>query len=269
MVIYAVCPDSACQSTHAPKFNNSPIPIYPLHCRHHQMGRRCNKQLLCPRIIDGRVVYTPIKPFIYFRPIDWLGHLLSRPGIEAEMDVAWSKSKDSVDGVMRDIFDGENLCSFKGPDRQHFSYSNREGRYVFSLSVDFFNPLHNKQASKKVSVGIISLVCLNLPPHLCYKAENMFLAGVILGLNEPPLTSINNFLCPLINNFLKMWDPGIWYSHTDDHLHGRLIWCAIVCVVCDLLAAWKIAGFTSSTYNHFCATCECTLKDNGYYNSKY
>jgi hypothetical protein len=148
-------------------------------------------------------------PQFYFGPIDWVGRLLSRPGVEAEMDATWSKPKDSTDGVMRDIFDGENLRNFKGPDGRHFSYGNGEGRYVFFLSVDFFNPLHNKQAGKKVSIGLISLVCLNLPPHLRYKAENMFLAGVTLGPNEPPLTSINNFLCPLVNNFLKMWDPGI------------------------------------------------------------
>jgi hypothetical protein len=35
-------------------------------------------------------------------------------------------------------------------------------------------------------------------------------------------------------------------------------------VVCDLPATRKPAGFTSSAHNHFCAICECTLKDNGY-----
>jgi len=37
-----------------------------------------------------------------------------------------------------------------------------------------------------------------------------------------------------------------------------------VCVVCDLPAARKTAGFVSFNHNHFCAVCECTLKENGY-----
>src|SRR5271168_1131737 len=45
-----------------------------------------------------------------------------------------------------------------------------EGRYAFSLCVDFFNPYMNKLAGKKTSIGrVISLVCLNLPPSLRYK----------------------------------------------------------------------------------------------------
>ena len=41
----------------------------------------------------------------------------------------------------------------------------------FSLCVDYFNPLGNKQAGKKKSIGLISLVCLNLPPDMRYKPE--------------------------------------------------------------------------------------------------
>jgi len=221
-------------------------------------------QLLRPRTIENRVIYTPIKPFVYFSPVDWLSRLLARPGVEAEMDAAWSKSKDSrADGVMRDIFDGEILRNFKGPNGRHFMLGNGEGRYVFSLSVDFFNPLGNKAAGKKISIGLISLVCLNLPPHLRYRSENMFLAGVIPGPKEPLLSDVNNFLAPLVDDFLKMWDPGIQLSRTDDHPLGRLVRCAIICVVCDLPAARKLAGFASSAHTHFCAICHCSLKTKG------
>ncbi|KJA19404.1 hypothetical protein HYPSUDRAFT_143849, partial [Hypholoma sublateritium FD-334 SS-4] len=97
---------------------------------------------------------------------------------------------------MRDIFDGEMLRNFKGPDGEHFSCGGEdgEGRYAFSLCIDFFNPLGNKQAGKKKSVGLISLVCLNLPPDLRYKAENMFLFGVVPGPTEPPLDCLNHYL---------------------------------------------------------------------------
>jgi hypothetical protein len=75
--------------------------------------------------------------------------------------------------------------------------------------VDFFNPLTNKQAGKKSSIGIISVVCVNLPPSLRYKAENMFLAGVIPGPNEPPLTAVNHYLSSLIDEFHLFWDTGV------------------------------------------------------------
>ena len=81
------------------------------------------------------------------------------------MDSAWNTTNPPID-CMHDIFDGEVLHNFSGPDRRHFSVGGKEGHYVFSLCVNFFNPLSNKQAGKKMSVGLISLVCLNLPPGL-------------------------------------------------------------------------------------------------------
>jgi len=67
--------------------------------------------------MQDQVIYTLIKPFVYFSPIDWLSCLLAQPGVEAKMNAAWSKSKDSrANGIMHDIFDGEILLSFKGPD---------------------------------------------------------------------------------------------------------------------------------------------------------
>ena len=263
----------SCQTTYPPKFQeNSPIPIYPSKCRHRHEGKRCNTPLLKSRVISSKggfaTVYTPIKTFVYFSPVEWLGRLLSRPGLEAEMDHSWSDAQNfrkSSPGLMRDIFDGDLLRNFKGPDGKHFSVGGGEGRYAFSLSVDFFNPLENKQAGKKISVGIITAVCLNLPPHLQYRSENIFLVGVIPGPHEPPLTAINNFLRPVVNDFLTMWSPGVYYSQTDGHRNGRLVRCAIVCVVCDLPAARKTTGFVSFSHNHFCAVCECTLKENGYH----
>ena len=273
-VIYAVCPDPSCHATHPPKLqDNSPIPIYPSKCRQRRGGGRCNTFLLRPRVISSsqgsKTIYTPIKPFVYFSPVEWMGRLLSRPGLEAEMDRSWTDAQNfrkSNPGLMHDIFDGDLLRNFKGPDGKHFSVGEGEGRYTFSLSVDFFNPLANKQAGKKISVGLITLVCLNLPPHLRYRSENMFLAGIIPGPNEPPATAINHYLQPLVDHFITMWSPGVRYSCTDGHRDGRLVRCAIVCVICDLPAARKTAGFASYSHNHFCAICECTLKENGYDN---
>ena len=142
----------------------------------------------------------PLKPFVYFNPKDWIGGLLLEPGLEAKMDAAWSRTTE-LSEIMQDIFDGEMLWNFKGPDNKHFGHKEDEGRYVFSLGVDFFNPLSNKQSGKKVSMGIISLVCLNLPPNICYKSEHMCLVGIIPDPHKPLLMTLNHYLTPLLITF--------------------------------------------------------------------
>ena len=267
--IYAVCPNEACHATYKPTFqDDSPIPIYPTRCTQSRFGKVCKEFLLRPRDIERQVISKPIKPFVYFDFKDWVGSLLARPGFEDKMDSAWntSASGDPTIDRMHDIFDGEMLRDFNGPDGKHFSVGGEEGRYVFSLCVDFFNPLSNKQAGKKASVGLISLVCLNLPPELRYKPENMFLAGVIPGPHEPPLNALNHYLTPLIDDFLDFWNHGVRFTRTEGHHQGRLVRCALICVVCDLPAARKTAGFAASSHNHFCAICRCTRKDHGYGN---
>jgi hypothetical protein len=264
--IFAICPKDTCQQSHKPTFNpGSPIPIYPKRCLGHHFGKRCKEELLRPKQIQGYIVFLPLKPFVYFDPKDWMGSLLSEPGLEAKMDAAWSQTTDSKrSDTMRDIFDGEMLRNFKGPDGKHFHHEEDEGRYVFSLSVDFFNPLSNKQSGKKVSVGIVSLVCLNLPPDMRYKSERMCLLGIIPGPHEPPLTTLNHYLAPIVDDFLDLWDPGVRFSRTDGYERGRLVRCAIICVVCDLPAARKTSGFGPSSHSHFCAICHCTRQNHGY-----
>jgi hypothetical protein len=120
-----------------------------------------------PRILAGIEFESPIKTFVSFDFKDWLAGLLSRPGYEDHMDAAWSHSSDSARiGTMNDIFDGDFLHTFQGVDGNHFSMGNDEGRYVFGLCVDFFNLYTNKLAGKKVSTGMISFVCFNLPPSM-------------------------------------------------------------------------------------------------------
>lgn len=199
-----------------------------------------------------------------------MGGLLSRPGIEDAMDDAWQETRKwTPTSPVTSIFGGKVLRSFKGPDGQHFGEGGDEGRYVFSLGVDFFNPFGNKQAGKKRSIGIISLLCLNLPPHLRYRPENVFLVGIIPGPSEPRWHLINCYLDPLVDDFLVFWQPGVWFSRTSSYPNGRFVLCAIVVVVCDCPAARKVAGFASHAHNYFCHVCYCTRKQHGYGNTDY
>lgn len=131
------------------------------------------------------------------------------------------------------------------------------------MSVDWFNPLTTKQAGKKPSVGVVSLVCLKLPTDKHYKLENMFLAGIIPGPHEPSLDAVNHFLTPIVDDFLDFWDPGVFFDRTHNCPDGRRVRCALVIVICDLLAARKIAGFTAVSHNLFCSRCHCNRRDPG------
>ena len=265
-IIYAVCPNGKCHQTYRPTFeDDSPIPIYPKYCTHteYQNDAPCGERLTRPRCIKDIDIEVPIKTFVCFDFKDWFAGLLSRPGYEDHMDSAW-RPKASEDGNMRDIFDGEYVRNFKGPDGKSFSLGGEEGRYIFSLSVDFFNPYTNKQSGKKSSVGLISVVCLNLPPSMRYKPENMFLFGIIPGPKEPPLTALNHYLKPLVDDFIDFWETGVKFSQTYNYETGRLVRCALLLLVCDLPAARKTAGFASAAHEHFCSICHCTRSQHGY-----
>ena len=180
------------------------------------------------------------------------------------MDAAWKDRRDDEAlSTKHDVFDGQFLHDFHGRDGLRFGRQTKEGRYVFSLSVDFFNPFTNKQVGKQVSFGIISVVCLNLPVSMRYKPENMFLVGVIPGPKEPWLT-LKHYLSPIVNEFLEFWDPGVHFSRTCKFPEGRLILCALILVVCDLLAARKTIGYAACSHEHFCNICHCTRTSHSY-----
>ena len=258
--IFAVCPKPDCHFNYEPTFHEgSPIPHYPAKCNHweFQGGTKCGTPLVKPRCVNGLTILVPIKPFVAFSFKDWLGRMLAHSRFEKKMDMAW---KERVTPEMKDIFDGEFLRSFKGLDGQHFSEGGEEGRYVFSLCINYFNPLGNKQAGKKKSISLISMVCINLSPEMQYKAEIMFLFGIIPGPNEPPLACFNHYLHILVDELLEFWYSGVRFSRTSNYYYGRVVQCALICLVSDLLAARKVNGFAAIGHTQMCAICHCTCQ---------
>ncbi|TFK59857.1 hypothetical protein BDN72DRAFT_741243, partial [Pluteus cervinus] len=105
------------------------------------------------------------------------------------------------------------------------------------------------------------MVCLNFPPHLCYRLENVYLVGVIPGPHEPSLHQINHILEPLVTTFLQFWFTGFFVSRSFLSSLGVLVRGAILPLVCDLPAARKAAGFVRHSSNLFCSFCRQKKKD--------
>lgn len=163
---------------------------------------------------------------------------------------------------MQDIWDGEVLGAFLGPDGKPFwKQSASETRLVFGLAIDGFNPYQSKTAKQKVTSTAIYLICFDLPLHLRYLPENMYLVGVIPGPGKPSLEQINPFLELVVDDLLEFWSPGVWYSRTLQHSSRHLVRAALVPLICDILAARQVAGMGSHAFTYFCSFCYLKLED--------
>ncbi|PPQ82731.1 hypothetical protein CVT24_009908 [Panaeolus cyanescens] len=263
--IYAVCPNMACHKLYKPTYKpGSQVPIYPKRCDHQEFpnGPLCGTVLTQSiPTSSGQVYRKPIKRFIAFDLKDWISGLLSRTGYEDKMDNAWSRQASTH---MDDVFDGQFLKDFKYKDGSLFASHQRDNqaRYALSMSVDFFNPRRN--SSHSVSCGIISLVNFNLPPHERYRAENVFLAGIIPGPKEPPADAMNHYLEPVVDQLDAFWNPGVYFSRTAKYPAGRLVILALIILICDLPAARKTAGMASVKHTFFCSSCHASIHKEGY-----
>jgi len=114
-----------------------------------------------------------------------------------------------------------------------------------------------KQSGKHASCGAICTVCHNLPVHLHYKVENVYIAGIIPGQCEPSSYHLNHVLCPLVDDLLQAWSPVFQLNHSAFHPFGCLVLCALIPLICNLLAAQKSAGFAGlgQVEGKFCSFC--------------
>ncbi|KAF8586401.1 hypothetical protein K439DRAFT_1646267 [Ramaria rubella] len=94
----------------------------------------------------------------------------------------------------------------------------------------------------RTSCSIISMACVNLGMEICYKAENMYIVGIITSPHEPSLTELNHYMQPLMDDMVVAWERGIHFSRTSLYLMGRFTHSAIAVSINDLPAAWKASG---------------------------
>jgi hypothetical protein len=162
---YAVCP--ACNCTYKLTTNlSSSRTQYPTNCTNRPIPEDgpCHEPLL-QRSADGQL--KPIKTFLYHHFHDYLAGLLSCPDLEALMDRPCDDLLASIGNppphIIKDVWDANFFCTFNSPLGQSlFIDRGDEGRYAFTLNVDFFNIKGNLQQNASTSTGIISCACFNL-----------------------------------------------------------------------------------------------------------
>jgi hypothetical protein len=64
------------------------------------------------------------------------------------------------------------------------------------------------------------------------------------GPKEANPDQCQRFLRPLVNELLRLWQHGVMIA-TPKYPQGRLVRVALVAVVCDKPAAYKLGGFGS------------------------
>jgi hypothetical protein len=130
------------------------------------------------------------------------------------------------------------------------------------MCFDGFNPYRMREAGKKVSSGAIYLVCLNLPPSIRYKVENICLVGIIPGPRELSQHQINHLIRPVVDDLVVLWHKGVQLTWTASlPKTGQLIHAALGPLVCDLPAARQMSGFASCSHLRFCSFCHQTIRD--------
>lgn len=212
---------------------------------------------------NGRSLLLPIRKYVHQDLKSWVGRLLSCPGMEDMLDACWDNSPAGsppsnvpdiwTSTVFKTLKDSTGAPFYPGPPG--------EGRLVFSLSVDSFNPFHNKTAKQSVSSTGIWMVLLNLPQHLRYLHENMYVAGVIPGPDKPSKEDIYAYIELVMKDLLEFWCPGVRFSRTAREALGRLFKAILVPLICDMLAARQVIGLGSATSHNFCTFCDLDIDD--------
>ncbi|KAI0649616.1 hypothetical protein C8Q79DRAFT_902811, partial [Trametes meyenii] len=189
---------------------------------------RCGTKLL-RQGIDSR---RPIRTYAHQSLVSWLGRLLIRPDIEHHLDASQANVGPNPSGSVEDILESREVLNFMGPDGQPFlRHCGSEGRYLFSLFVDWFNPRGNKHGGATYSAGVIFMV-------------------------SPSLDQVNHFLGPLVQELLQFWSRGVYYSRTAYRPQGRMTRCAVLPLICDLAAGRKTSGQASHSSALFCSFCQ-------------
>ena len=230
------------------------------HCTHRSTPESapCGVPLWRDHRVGATILKVPSRKYVHQSLKEWVGRLLTRPGVEDVLDAAYDQPASDR---MTDVWDSPVLRKFRDVDNTpFFAKHGHEARLAFSLGADSFHPLGSLEAKQTMSATAIFMVLLNFPKEQRFKYKNMYLVGVIPGPSKPSLEQINHALILLVRELLEFW-KGVYYTKTHKFPNGRLSKGALMALVCDMLAARQVAGFGSATSTFFCTFCLLTIQD--------
>lgn len=254
---YASCPSCACLYKVEDEFGR---PTNLKRCTNKRFSKLCDAKLMKLGAQNGKTIKIPRKPYVVQSFNAFVGRLLCRPGMEKLLERSTGRN---VNEQLWDVMEGLAVGQLKTHDGQPFlDNGSNELRLVWSLSVDWFNPFMNKAAGQSASSGMIAMTCLNLPPNLRYKIDNMYLAAVIPGRKEPSNDEINHYMAPIVDQLLASYLRGTHYMVTSSSPTGRSCKSAVVAGIFDLPAARKVGGFAHYSSNaNFCKDCKLNRQE--------
>ncbi|KAJ4481008.1 hypothetical protein J3R30DRAFT_3865124, partial [Lentinula aciculospora] len=162
----------------------------------------------------------------------WLQSFLSRPSIDKCLHKTFS-TKTQYPVLQERMYNVQD-SPFGNSIRPNL---NSPYDLVFSVYVDWFNPLGNKQAGKQISCGAIVLYCLNLPLDIIFLPENIFVVGMMPAPHGPTVWNIHHILDHYCDSIMEFDLPGkIMQTSVNPD---------------DLLASKKFTGFGSPSAKYF------------------
>ncbi|OAD78423.1 hypothetical protein PHYBLDRAFT_140508 [Phycomyces blakesleeanus NRRL 1555(-)] len=150
--------------------------------------------------------------------------------------------------------DSEVDENFNEIDVEHESNENAEDiddikveevntEYMFSNSSMPENHVHRFIATFIVLFEICYVITNNLPFSGWFKAENIILVGLLPGPKEPKTDEINNYLEPMVDEFVQL-HRGVRVP-AFEFPAGEVIRAALMMVACNIPAVRKTSGFTA------------------------
>lgn len=243
------------RSVHCPRcFTAYTLQGLPSHCSYKASPRAkvCNEPLKRWRHTRRGRVLVPRCLYSTQSFESWLQFFLSRPYVEEQLEGPFRPRP--ADGIMRDIWDSPAWRSLEDG-----AYTLRKHNLVFSLYLDWFNPLGNKISGKVISCGAIMLACMNLPPELRYLPENVFFAGIMPPPLQADVATITNLTNPIVDSLAPLYEGKV--IPTALHPDGIQVRVAVLPIIADLPAIRKLCGYAGHNAELLCSYCHLTYSE--------
>ena len=239
---YKECVETGLGLRQVPKVcNHIEYPNHPFLSQRLPCGQSLLKEIVMQ---NGRKLY-PIKSYCYSSVVDRLSQILKTDNFLEQCEI-W-RTRNVPNGVLCDIYDGavwKDFLCYNG--RPFLSEPHHLG---LMLNCDWFQPY--KQT--KYSVGVLYLTILNLPRSVRFRPENIIVAGIIPGPNEPNQYEMNSYLRPLVKELNMLWTDGFELKRG---YHSSRIFAVLLATVCDIPATQKLCGFVGHSSHQSCCKCK-------------